>query len=109
VDGKYTSSNGGQQAYGGWNTNGLVMFNELTALSEAARATDKCKIVENKCLQIMRAKNKITAKTWEEQSKGRSRKKLLDGETGEIGLNEVQNNVVLANVEMVTLSDDEDN
>jgi hypothetical protein len=108
MDGKYTSSNGGQQTYGGWNTKGLVMFNELTALSEAARATDKCREVEDMCLQIMRNKNKITAKTWEEQCKGRSKKKPRDDETDEIGRDEEQNGVVLARVEMVTLSDDDD-
>ena len=108
VDGKYTTSSAGQVAFGGWNPKGLQLFNDLTDLSVKARETDQCKRVESKCLQIMRAKHKITAETWEEhQSKSRSRKKV--DEKGDIECNDVKHGVVLAQVEMVELSDDEDN
>lgn len=105
VDGKYTTSNAGQVLFGGWTAEGLAMFNKLQEMAKEARTTEKCKTVENMCLDIMRTKYKIKANTWEEHEQRTKSRKRLRVDEGETEYEEVPNKVVLADVEMVTFSD----
>ena len=101
VDGKYTTASAGQVMFGGWTEKGLAMFNKLQQMAKEARTTEKCKVVENKCLEIMRANNKIRANTWEEHDQRNRSKKRKKVDEVESDLDEVSKGPVLADVEMV--------
>ena len=105
--GKYTSSTTGQAKYGGWNQEGLRVYNRLMKLNQRARLGPLCQEVEQKCLELLRKKHKITAKTWEEQSKRRSRKRKLNVEVDESAVEPEEE--VVADVEMISDLDDESN
>ena len=105
VDGKYTTASAGQVMFGGWTSEGLEMFNKLQDMAIEARKTEKCKKVENMCLDIMRTKNKIRGSTWEEHKQRAKSKKRMRIDEGTTKYEEVPNKVVLANVEMVPISD----
>jgi hypothetical protein len=81
------------------------MFNRLQEMAKEARTTEKCKRVENMCLDIMRTKYKIKANTWEEHEQRTKSRKRLRVDEDETEYEEVPNKVVLADVEMVTFSD----
>jgi hypothetical protein len=105
--GKYTSSTTGQAKYGGWNQDGLKYYNRLKNLNEIARENPRCQVVEEKCLELLRKNHKITAKTWEEQSKRRSRKRKLNVEVDESAVEPEEE--VVADVEMISDLEDESN
>ena len=102
--GKYTSSTTGQAKYGGWNQNGLKYFNRLKKINESARENPRCKVVEEKCVELLRKNHKITAKTWEDQSKRRSRKRRLNVDVDESAVEPEEE--VVADVEMISDLDD---
>jgi hypothetical protein len=105
VNGKYTRCNAGQVVFGGWSPDGLKYYNDLLHLNKEARESPRCKIVEEKCLELLRKKHKVTAKTWEEQRKSRSKKRGIDEVDETADDSDVE---VLAEVEMIPDSDDEE-
>ena len=79
TNGKYRVTDGGQSKYGGWNGDGIAKYNELLAMTKEARKSERCKQVEECCLQLMQAKHKITGKSWAEHTKrNKSRQRARD-------------------------------
>lgn len=74
-NGLYTSTTTGQNHYGGWNEEGLERFNQLRDWNQKAREMETCAIVEQKCLEELRAKYRIQANNIEDHQKQLIRRK----------------------------------
>ena len=103
VNGRYTRVDAGQVKYGGWTKEGLIHYNELLKLNRDARASPRCAVVEEKCMQMLRKKHKITGNNWQEHANRKKRKKGYVEEPVQDGPEEE----VLADVEMI-MSDTEE-
>ena len=105
ANGKYTATDGGQSKYGGWSPEGLKKFNELKNMNEEARKHPRCKVVEGRCLKLLREKHKITGKSWAEHTKrNKSKKRTRDEGAG--GQDQEEMDEVVAEMEMI--SDDDE-
>lgn len=67
--GKYTETDKGQAQWGGWTNEGIQQFNTYFSAVKAARKAPNCKVVEEKCLGMIREKHNIVCATPEEQEK----------------------------------------
>ena len=105
ANGKYTATDGGQSKYGGWSPEGLKKFNELKNMNEEARNHPRCKVVEGRCLELLREKHKITGKSWAEHTKrNKSKKRTRDEGAG--GQDQEEMDEVVAEMEMISDNDE---
>jgi hypothetical protein len=74
-NGLFTSTDSGQNEWGGWNSVGLEKYLQYYQMSKAARADPKCMEVEKKCLELLRNKYGISCPDAEQQSNMEARKK----------------------------------
>jgi hypothetical protein len=58
-DGLFTKTTTGQNHYGGWQAEGLELFNEYRDKNKEARKDKNCDIVEKNCLKLLRIRNGI--------------------------------------------------
>jgi hypothetical protein len=76
--GKYTSADGGQQKFGGWDNDGLMRFNELHKMAKEGRKKADCKVIERASLAIVRENLDITEATHKDHIKAKNGKNKGD-------------------------------
>jgi hypothetical protein len=108
VNGIFTKCDSGQCKYGGWNAEGMKYYNDLVEKSNAAREDPRCKEVEEACLEHIRRREGITAKSWAEHVRRKRRRgSNLDDQEEVDGDVLEEPEVVIAMVEMVESDGDD--
>jgi hypothetical protein len=64
--GKYTKADAGQKKFGGWSSDGLILYKELMEKNKDARKLPKSIALEKEILELLRKKHKIEGNNWEE-------------------------------------------
>jgi hypothetical protein len=82
-NGRFTTTDKGQNEWGGWSQTGLKLFREYKDANKAARREQKTRAVEDTCLEMLRKKHKIICRDHKsqiefERSNRRKRKRGVD-------------------------------
>jgi hypothetical protein len=82
-NGRFTTTDKGQNEWGGWSQTGLKLFREYKDYNKAARKERKTRAVEDTCLEMLKKKHKIVCRDHKsqiefERSNRRKRKRGVD-------------------------------
>jgi hypothetical protein len=83
-NGRYTTTDSGQNEWGGWTDEGLAIFNRYVDINRAARKEKKAQAIERACLALLKKKYNIVCNDHKTQTDlNKKRKKKGDDDIGE--------------------------